>query len=52
MSICIHAVKAMANFLKMVDNKEDVRDILIPNPDNWIWKEETVLNARKEVWGY
>jgi len=25
---------------------------LIPNPDNWIWKEETVLKARKEIWGY
>ena len=31
---------------------EEVKQILIPNIDNWIWKEETVLNARKEVWGF
>ena len=50
--ICHHIIKAMSNFLKNVNSKEEVRDILIPNPDNWIWKEETVLKARKEVWGY
>lgn len=50
--ICQHIIKAMGNYLKTVDNQEDVKNTLIPNPDNWIWKEETVLNARKEVWGY
>ena len=52
LKICHHIIKAMSNFLKNVNSKEEVRDILIPNPDNWIWKEETVLKARKEVWGY
>ena len=42
----------MGNFLKNVNSQDDVKMALIPNPDNWIWKEETVLNARKEVWGF
>tara|TARA_R100000654_G_scaffold13350_4_gene29094 strand:- start:2434 stop:3225 length:792 start_codon:yes stop_codon:yes gene_type:complete len=52
MRICEHILKVMGNFLEKVDTPDDVRDCLIPNPDNWIWKEETVLKARKEVWGY
>ena len=50
--ICEHIIKVMGNYLKTVDNPGEVKDSLIPNPDNWIWKEETVLQARKEVWGY
>jgi len=50
--ICEHIVNVMGNYLKTVNSPDDVRDSLIPNPDNWIWKEENVLNARKEVWGY
>jgi len=52
LNICKHIVKVMGNFLKSVNSKDDVKMALIPNPDNWIWKEETVLNARKEVWGF
>ena len=50
--ICEHIVKVMGNYLKTVNSPDDVKNSLIPNPDNWIWKEQTVLNARKEVWGY
>jgi len=52
MRICHHIVKVMGNYLKTVNSPEDVKNSLVPNPDNWIWKEETVLKARKEVWGY
>ena len=52
MRICQHIVKVMGNYLKTVDTPDDVRDSLVPNPDNWIWKEATVLEARKQVWGY
>ncbi|BAQ91639.1 nuclease [uncultured Mediterranean phage uvMED] len=52
MKICEHIVQVMGNYLKTVNSPDDVKNSLIPNPDNWIWKEETVLNARKEVWGY
>jgi hypothetical protein len=52
MQICKHILKVMGNYLKTVDTPDDVRDSLVPNPDNWIWKEPTVLQARKEVWGY
>lgn len=52
LNICKHIVKVMGNFLKSVNSKDDVKMALIPNPDNWIWKEETVLNARKEIWGF
>ena len=52
MRICQHILKVMGNYLKTVNDKDDVRNSLVPNPDNWIWKEQTVLWARKEVWGY
>ena len=52
MKICRHILKVMGNYLKTVDTPDDVRNSLVPNPDNWIWKEQTVFNARKEVWGY
>ena len=52
MRICKHILKVMGNFLKTVDTPDDVKDSLVPNPDNWIWKEPTVLQARKDVWGY
>ena len=52
MKVCEHILLAMGNYLESVNSPEDVRDSLIPNPDNWIWKEETVYKARKEIWGY
>jgi len=42
----------MAYYLKSVNSAEDVKNSLIPNPDDWIWREEAVLKARTEVWGY
>ena len=51
-NICKHILKVMGNYLKTVDTPDDVKNSLVPNPDNWIWKEPTVLEARKEVWGY
>jgi len=50
--ICEHIVFVMANYLKQVNSLDDVRDTLIPNPDDWIWRDNAVLEARKEVWGY
>ena len=50
-NICKHIVRVMGNYLATVDDEDDVRDTLVPNPDNWIWKEATVLEARKQVWG-
>jgi hypothetical protein len=52
MQICKHILKVMGNYLKTVDTPDNVRDTLVPNPDNWIWKEPTVYQARKDVWGY
>ena len=52
MKVCEHIVLVMGKYLETVNSAEDVKNSLIPNPDNWIWKEDTVLKARKEVWGY
>ena len=52
MKICYHIVKVMGSFLQKVDTLDDVKNLLIPNPDDWIWKEEAVHKARVEVWGY
>ncbi len=51
-NICKHILKVMGNYLKNVNTPDEVRNTLVPNPDNWIWKEPTVFQARKEVWGY
>ena len=42
----------MANYLKSVDTLDDVKNTLVPNPDDWIWREEALVEARKEIWGY
>ena len=52
MKLCEHIVTVMGNYLAKLDSIDDVKDSLIPNPDDWIWKDEAVLKARKEVWGY
>ena len=52
MQICEHIILVMKNFMEKVDTLDDVRNALIPNPDDWIWKEQAVYTARKEVWGY
>ena len=52
MKICEHIIFVMGKYLETVNSAEDVKNTLIPNPDNWIWKEKTVLKARKEIWGY
>ena len=50
--VCEQIVLAMGNYLKSVNTRDDVKNTLIPNPDDWIWREEALVKARKEVWGY
>ena len=52
MKVCEHIISVMGKYLELVNSKEDVRDSIIPNPDDWIWRDTAVLEARKEVWGY
>ena len=52
MKVCEHIISAMANYLRTVDTLDDVKNTIIPNPDDWIWRDTDVLEARKEVWGY
>ena len=52
MKVCEHIISAMANYLRTVDTLDDVKNTIIPNPDDWIWRDTAVLEARKEVWGY
>ena len=52
MKVCEHIISVMGKYLESVNSKEDVRDSIIPNPDDWIWRDIAVLEARKEVWGY
>ena len=52
MKLCEHIITAMAYYLKTVNSAEDVKNSLIPNPDDWIWREKAVLSARIEGWGY
>ncbi len=52
MKVCEHIIQVMGKYLKSVNSKEDVKNSIIPNPDDWIWRDTAVLEARKEVWGY
>jgi len=52
MKVCEHIISVMAKYLESVNSKEDVKNSIIPNPDDWIWRDTAVLEARKEVWGY
>jgi len=52
MKVCEHIISVMGKYLESVNSKEDVKNSIIPNPDDWIWRDTAVLEARKEVWGY
>ena len=52
MKVCEHIIQVMGKYLESVNSKEDVKNSIIPNPDDWIWRDTAVLKARKEVWGY
>ncbi len=52
MKVCEHIISVMGKYLESVNSKEDVKNSIVPNPDDWIWRDTAVLEARKEVWGY
>ena len=52
MKVCEHIIQVMGKYLESVNSKEDVKNSIIPNPDDWIWRDTAVLEARREVWGY
>ena len=52
MSVCEHIIFVMGKYLESVNTKEDVKNSIIPNPDDWIWRDKAVLDARIDVWGY
>ena len=52
MKVCEHIISVMGTYLEAVHSQEDVKNSIIPNPDDWIWRDTAVLEARKEVWGY
>ena len=52
MKVCEHIIQVMGKYLESVNSKEDVKNSIIPNPDDGIWRDTAVLEARKEVWGY
>lgn len=52
MKVCEQIICAMTNYLKSVDTLDDVKNTLVPNPDDWIWNDKASTEARKEVWGY
>jgi len=51
-----HMIKAMSNYLSGVKTIDDVRNSIIPDPDDWRWEypkgNKSRIKARKEVWGF
>jgi len=51
-----HMIKAMSNFLSGVETVDDVRNSIVPDPDDWRWEypkgDKSRIKARKEVWGF
>ena len=51
-----HMIKAMSNYLSSVETVDDVRNSIVPDPDDWRWEypkgDKSRIKARKEVWGF
>ena len=51
--LLIHQAIENINYLcAIASSKEDFKRIIIPNIDDWIWKDEDKLKARKKIWGF
>jgi len=44
---------SMHSFLSKCEDKEDMKKLIVPDLDNWIWNyDPKVTKIRKEIWGY
>lgn len=44
---------SMHSFLSKCEDKEDMKKLIVPDLDNWIWNyDPKVTEVRKEIWGY
>ena len=51
--LLIHqAIENMNYLCGIANSKDDFKRLITPNPDNWMWKDEDKIKARKEIWGF
>ena len=51
--LLIHqAIENMNYLCGIATSKKDFTRLITPNPDNWLWKDEDKIKARKEIWGF
>lgn len=44
---------SMHSFLSKCEDKEEMKKLIVPDLDNWIWNyDKKVTEVRKEIWGY
>ena len=44
---------SMHSFLSKCEDKEDMKKLIVPDLDLWIWNyDPKVTKIRKEIWGY
>ena len=44
---------SMHSFLSKCEDKEEMKKLIVPDLDNWIWNyDPKVTKIRKEIWGY
>lgn len=45
-------IVSMETLLRLTDNRDILKRIITPNPDDWSWNDDNAYRKRKEVWGW
>ena len=52
LAIAYQTIVAMEKLLRLTDDKEQLKQIIVPNADDWSWNDDVAYRKRKEVWGW
>jgi len=52
LSIVQQTIVSMEKLLRITDDKELLKQLIVPNPDDWSWNDPVAYRMRKEVWGW
>jgi hypothetical protein len=45
-------IVSMETLLRLSDDRDVLKNIIVPNPDDWSWNDDNAYRKRKEVWGW
>ena len=52
LSIVQQTIVSMEKLLRITDDKDLLKQLIVPNPDDWSWNDPVAYRMRKEVWGW